>query len=686
MATQQAQEILEECQGILEEVQQIEENVENAIEEECRPEDGNYVLHDNTTAQNLSALDAQVKTNANNIATKAPINSPALTGVPTAPTAQAGTNTTQVATTEFVQGEINGLVSSAPEALDTLKELADALGDDPNFATTMTTELAKKVDKTSADYIKSASVSGKTLTLTKGDNTDVTFTEVDTQYTNGNGLNLSSGEFSVKPSTNVTVDSNGVSVTGSGSVASADTGLISGGTAYTELRPTRNGTWVKGNQTTAVNLQKLEGGLEYAYETLSRQYDQLKKYVNGNYYDYQTDTDSKYTKTVPAGALPYGALEKVGGKTIVWNQMMYDPTMTDASNWKTYIAPTDISITATDNVLKIERPIGANNYHVVLGSKTNPISAITGHKYYFSAEVRGDTNRNFQFLTGGTQGNAKNMTTTFAKYSEIIDCTATTLLERVGLYVNGSSLAVGEYFEVKKFCAYDMTLMFGSGNEPSTTAEFETMFPADVYAFNKGALLSAGVTSVISKDSNDTTLQTYSIPAEVQALEGYGWSAGSAHNYIDFERKVFVKCVASVDMGSLDYTYNSTYTFFSVTLNDKADGGTIISPLYNFIGVANNTTMLNAPSMTVGLNTTTGIKFKNTSYTDPAIFKNAMSGVYFYYVLATPVEVDISAYITDDNLIEVEANGTLEFPNSNGSDYLIPVPSTEEYMIDLQNA
>lgn len=70
--------------------------------------------------------------------------SPALTGTPTAPTAAAGTNTTQLATTAFVHGAVADLVNSSPAALDTLKELADALGDDANFSTTITTALAGK--------------------------------------------------------------------------------------------------------------------------------------------------------------------------------------------------------------------------------------------------------------------------------------------------------------------------------------------------------------------------------------------------------------------------------------------------------------------------------------------------------------------------------------------------------------
>lgn len=75
---------------------------------------------------------------------KAPLASPALTGTPTAPTAAQTTNTTQIATTAFVKAAVAALVDTAPGALDTLNELAAALGDDPNFATTVTNNLAGK--------------------------------------------------------------------------------------------------------------------------------------------------------------------------------------------------------------------------------------------------------------------------------------------------------------------------------------------------------------------------------------------------------------------------------------------------------------------------------------------------------------------------------------------------------------
>ena len=75
---------------------------------------------------------------------KAPLESPALTGIPTVPTPPLSVSNKQVANTEYVQAAVAALVGSSPEALDTLAELAEALGNDPNFATTMLNKLAGK--------------------------------------------------------------------------------------------------------------------------------------------------------------------------------------------------------------------------------------------------------------------------------------------------------------------------------------------------------------------------------------------------------------------------------------------------------------------------------------------------------------------------------------------------------------
>ena len=88
----------------------------------------------------------------NAIALKAPLESPSLTGTPSAPTASSGTNTTQIATTQYVRSEISALVNSAPSALDTLNELATALGNDAAFSVTVTNSLSSKAPLASPSF------------------------------------------------------------------------------------------------------------------------------------------------------------------------------------------------------------------------------------------------------------------------------------------------------------------------------------------------------------------------------------------------------------------------------------------------------------------------------------------------------------------------------------------------------
>ena len=101
----------------------------------------------NSTSETLAATPKAVKAVMDETNKKAPLNSPALTGTPTTPTARQGTNNTQIASTAFVMAAIAALVDSSPDALNTLNELAAALGNDPNFATTMTNALAGKQPK-----------------------------------------------------------------------------------------------------------------------------------------------------------------------------------------------------------------------------------------------------------------------------------------------------------------------------------------------------------------------------------------------------------------------------------------------------------------------------------------------------------------------------------------------------------
>ena len=102
-----------------------------------------------------SGLDADLFDGAES-ALFARLANPTFTGVPAAPTAADGTNTTQIATTAFVRAAITALVNSSPATLDTLAEIATALGNDPNFATTITALIGTKLNSsayTAADVL-----------------------------------------------------------------------------------------------------------------------------------------------------------------------------------------------------------------------------------------------------------------------------------------------------------------------------------------------------------------------------------------------------------------------------------------------------------------------------------------------------------------------------------------------------
>ena len=99
---------------------------------------------DGVTSAIQTQIDSKLATTTA-ASTYAPLASPTLTGVPLAPTAAANTNTTQIATTAFVQTELTDLIGGAPGALDTLNELAAALANDASYSTTITTALAGKL-------------------------------------------------------------------------------------------------------------------------------------------------------------------------------------------------------------------------------------------------------------------------------------------------------------------------------------------------------------------------------------------------------------------------------------------------------------------------------------------------------------------------------------------------------------
>lgn len=183
----------------------------------------------------------------------------------------------------------------------------------------------------------------------------------------------------------------------------------------------------------------------------------------------------------------------------------------------------------------------------------------------------------------------------------------------------------------------------------------------------------------------------YPIPETIRALPGYGWSAGTAKNYVDYENKRYVQCVDSVDLGTMPWEKGESVSFKTHHLAEqKLTKSYGIAP--NFICPRYSTKTQNeswGKTSITGISATSNVNgyiyVNDTSYTDAAAFKQAMQGVMLYYELESPIVTDISSLIPDDFLrnLTVEAGGSITFQNSNGDSYRIPIPSEEEYIVKL---
>jgi hypothetical protein len=183
----------------------------------------------------------------------------------------------------------------------------------------------------------------------------------------------------------------------------------------------------------------------------------------------------------------------------------------------------------------------------------------------------------------------------------------------------------------------------------------------------------------------------YPIPEAIRALPGYGWSAGTARNYVDYENKRYVQCVGSVDLGTLSWRVGDSVSFETFQLTgQKLTKNYDIAPNILCSKYPTKTQnelwgKTNVTGITTNANVDGCVHLNDTTYTDAAAFQQAMQGVMLYYELANPIITDISNLIDDDFLrnMEVEAGGSVTFKNSNGDDYRIPVPSEEEYVVKL---
>lgn len=218
-----------------------------------------------------------------------------------------------------------------------------------------------------------------------------------------------------------------------------------------------------------------------------RKLDALWKLNQGISYEFQTDDAEAYQKMVQSGA-KVASIKSIGGKTIVWNQLLgtgYEDTKT--ANGITFTNNGDGSITidgtaARDATFQINK-----NKSFVLCS---------GHKYLWNVGA---------IVNGVSIGN-NNYTKFYKRDISAWDAT-------LGKYNGYNCIKVANGTTVSNLTIrprlFDLTLMFGLGNEPSTPEEFEDMFPADYYPHNAGELMSVPVNEVVEQGKNLLDPETF---------------------------------------------------------------------------------------------------------------------------------------------------------------------------------
>lgn len=211
-----------------------------------------------------------------------------------------------------------------------------------------------------------------------------------------------------------------------------------------------------------------------------RKLDALWKLNQGISYEFQTDDAEAYQKMVQSGA-KVASIKSIGGKTIVWNQLLgtgYEDTKT--ANGITFTNNGDGSIT-------IDGTAATNATFQI--NKNKSFVLCSGHKYLWNVGA---------IVNGVSIGN--NNYTKF--YKRNISAWNATL----GKYNGYNCIKVENGTTVSNLTIrprlFDLTLMFGLGNEPSTPEEFEDMFPADYYPHNAGELMSVPVNEVMEQGKN----------------------------------------------------------------------------------------------------------------------------------------------------------------------------------------
>ena len=326
-------------------------------------------------------------------------------------------------------------------------------------------------------------------------------------------------------------------------------------------------------------------------------------------------------------------VRSVQGAAVVWEQMVQAIGVGD---WR---RTANAAISITDGVLAITPSAQYN------GANYRTINIVASHKYLLALDYKIPSSGLYVAYTS-----------TSAYFNDIFSSTGSDEWRRGAAIVQtntGSATGVLNFQDnrtsdwdtwyIRNVQLFDLTLMFGAGNEPSTVAEFERMYPAAYYPYSAPTLKPVQIAGIASTDANGDALD--GVEWETQTLR----AAGSVADML-YSDHVDVR-VGVVDLGTLTWKkYNSSGDvpyYFAASIADIAQGFAYLQPSnlacarYTVVA-ANWDSYVGDKEICKAIGATDIVMVKDSAYTEVADFKAAMNGVPLYYELATPTTTPIS--------------------------------------------
>lgn len=278
----------------------------------------------------------------------------------------------------------------------------------------------------------------------------------------------------------------------------------------------------------------------------------LIKLNKGQTYDILPEEGETASRTAPSGA-KYVSVDKVGGKSVVWNQLCNPDEFSYHGS----------KVSESDGIVTITECESNNRY------KAGFVAVTKGHKYYQTIKIKSDGInpvgfQNFKFLDIGDKTNSAE----FTRFSVIGTCT-----ESGNALVQLFSPNYTDYQIIKdSFMLFDLTLLFGAGNEP-TAEQFEAMFPAESYPYNPGEIISARTETITAGAETVTT----GFP-ELR-------STTAAHDYINMDDGHTIRNIGKIKFNELEIKEfeNGIFYILHSTIGAKPFNASCLTPGFAFV-------------------------------------------------------------------------------------------------------